>query len=301
VAFFSFDYVVRIVTFGHGRLRWMIMPTHVIDLISILPYYIELIISGITGNTSISGLVVLRVLRLLRVLWTFKIARYSNLVPLFVGALIKSRDGFLLFLLNIAIVMVCVSGVMFYAEQTISTFDDASHQWLYPDGTVSTFQSIPSTFWWFMSTITTVGYGDTYPRSDLGKTVAVFTMVIGILVLAVPVAVFGLNFTRAWDERLDDQRVSDFKRLKIKFTEKNYRGQQKLLRIINDRLSHYSITLVKHKRLLDKLMAEDIEIRQLMVLATSLADDKMLSKFPQNEVEMQPVRNADKPHVTTDE
>jgi voltage-gated potassium channel len=69
--------------------------------------------------------------------------------------------------------------------------------------------SIPGTFWWFITTITTVGYGDTYPRSDLGKVVAIVTMIIGILIIAVPVAVFSINFTAALDEKMDKQRTME--------------------------------------------------------------------------------------------
>jgi hypothetical protein len=64
--------------------------------------------------------------------------------------------------------------------------------------TLSPFQSIPHTFWWCIVTITTVGYGDTYPVTWLGKIIGGLTMLMGILVLAFPISLLGANFTDQW-------------------------------------------------------------------------------------------------------
>jgi len=103
----------------------------------------------------------------------------------------------------VTILMVVISAVFFYAEQTVMQFDDKTRTWLYQSGEKGAFQSIPASFWWFIATVTTVGYGDVFPHSDMGKFVAAFTMVGGLFVLAVPVAVFSLNFSAVWDERIE--------------------------------------------------------------------------------------------------
>jgi len=280
VAFFSCDYILRLITCPIPKWRWMLKPPHIIDLLSIVPYYVELIlVASNHGITSVLGLVVIRVLRLFRMLWTFKIARYSKLVPLFVKALVKSRDGFILFVLNVVIMMVCIAGIMFYAEQTVSNFDAISRLWIYNDGTISPFQSIPSTFWWFMSTISTVGYGDAYPRSDLGKAIAVITMIMGILILSVPVAVFSINFTTSWDERADIQRRLNFRKLKFKHSRKQ--DQEELLKIIETRLQVYSIRMHKQREVFEQLLKEETEIRELMALITK-SDKKSSQKISED-------------------
>lgn len=66
----------------------------------------------------------------------------------------------------------------------------------------SPFQSIPDTFWWCIETITTVGYGDIYPVTWLGKIVASVAMCIGILVIAFPITLFGIHFSEIWRYQL---------------------------------------------------------------------------------------------------
>jgi voltage-gated potassium channel Kch len=71
---------------------------------------------------------------------------------------------------------------MFYAEQTESNWDKNQQKWFYDDGSENPFNGIPITLWWSIVTITTVGYGDYFPITPAGKTVAALTMLIGILV-----------------------------------------------------------------------------------------------------------------------
>ena len=58
------------------------------------------------------------------------------------------------------------------------------------------FGTIPSCFWWALTTMTTVGYGDCYPITLMGKIVAVVAMISGVIVLALPITVLGSNFAK---------------------------------------------------------------------------------------------------------
>uniref|UniRef100_A0A6B2L8C3 Ion transport domain-containing protein n=1 Tax=Arcella intermedia TaxID=1963864 RepID=A0A6B2L8C3_9EUKA len=267
VAFFTFDYVLRLISVPETKWRWAIQPMQIIDLLSIVPYYVELILA----NTRGAHFVGLSVLRIFRTLWAFKIARFSKLMPLFTRALVKSKDGFALFFMIMLIVMVIVSGMMFFAEQTISQFDPVSRIWLYPDGSISHYQSIPDAFWWFMVTVTTVGYGDAFPKSQLGRAVAVCAMLLGILVIAVPVAVFGVNFTTAWNERRDEIRTNKFRQWKRRQT-MNTRKEttKKLGATIQKRFKDYSIRLNNLKEQMEELVVEELELRELVSLSLSL-------------------------------
>ena len=67
-----------------------------------------------------------------------------------------------------------------------------------PDDPRVTFTSIPGTFWWSVVTLLTVGYGDVVPTTTSGKVVAAFSMVVAVLLMALPVSVIGTRFTQHW-------------------------------------------------------------------------------------------------------
>ncbi|KXJ13803.1 Potassium voltage-gated channel protein egl-36 [Exaiptasia diaphana] len=93
----------------------------------------------------------------------------------------SARELFLLILI-LSIPMVIFSTLLYYAER--ARFKDRSD-----------FQSIPETFWWAVITMTTVGYGDVYPKSPYGKMIGTVCACVGVLIVALPVSVIGSNFT----------------------------------------------------------------------------------------------------------
>ena len=72
---------------------------------------------------------------------------------------------------------------------------------------VCQFRSIPSTFWWAIVTMTTVGYGDAVPVTVAGKVVAGATMICGIIVIALPISVLGNNFTKLMQQFADESLI----------------------------------------------------------------------------------------------
>lgn len=71
------------------------------------------------------------------------------------------------------------------------------------------YTSIPDAFWWCIVTFTTVGYGDRYPRTNLGRLVCVVTMFSGIFFLAMPLTIVGTAFQQAWDEQSDKKVIKE--------------------------------------------------------------------------------------------
>lgn len=192
VAIFTFEFITRFLTTPSYK-KFVLGPLNWIDFLSILPYYIEL------AFASGPGLAWVRVLRLARVFRIFKLGRYQEGFTLFYLTFRSSLTTMALGIVFLCLGMIIFSSFMFYAEQTYATFDDDEEQWTYNNDTIlagekSFFQSIPHTFWWCIVTMTTVGYGDTYPISPLGKTVAGITFLGGLAIIAFPIAILGSKF-----------------------------------------------------------------------------------------------------------
>lgn len=196
ISIFTIDYFARLFT-APVFYKWVIQPLNIIDLLSILPFFIEL---GFGGRAA-KSLATLRIIRLIRIFRIFKVGKYSKNIKILVETLKRSFDAFVLLLFCLALILLIFSSLLFYAEQTSQDWNPERKVWVRDDGEDSPFQSIPETFWWCIVTVTTVGYGDTYPISAAGKIVASFTMVFGILVIAFPISVLGSNFGEVWNEK----------------------------------------------------------------------------------------------------
>jgi len=186
-----------------GRGRFFLGPMNVLDLLAILPFYIELGLQG-QGNNATA---VLRILRLARVFRLFKVSRYSTGIIVFTRALIKSSNALVALLLYLMMAMILFSALMFLAEA--GEYDPVVGKYII-DGKISDFQSLPLTFYWAITTMTTVGYGDLEVTTDLGRFIANLTMVCGLLVMSLPMTVIGANFADIMQELVEDQELENF-------------------------------------------------------------------------------------------
>ena len=179
VAVFSVEYVLRVWScvedsrYSHpvkGRLRFILTPLAIIDLLAILPFYLSFITTDLR---------ILRVLRIFRLLRMAKIARYSKTLQIFGRVLVATRTQLLLTLLLMAVLLLLSSSLMYAVEQQAQ-----------PDA----FSSIPAAMWWAIATLTTVGYGDIYPVTTLGKLIGSLISIFGIGMFALPTGVLGAAF-----------------------------------------------------------------------------------------------------------
>ena len=186
VIIFTIDYVVRISSCPKVK-AFLLNIMNAIDLAAILPFWIFLLPLGMDGGS----FAFVRVIRLIRVFRVFKLGRYSVGLQMFAGAMSSSLQplGILVFVMSIN--MIIVSSIVHLFE--VAYVDDDKP---YPD---YCFCTITNTFWWAVVTMTTVGYGDCYPITSGGKTVAVITMLSGVLILALPITVIGSNFAKMVD------------------------------------------------------------------------------------------------------
>jgi hypothetical protein len=133
VSFFTFDYFARLLSTPRLRpfvFNWM----NTVDFLSFFPYYIEELL--IRFNVSAPMLSAGRMLRLLRIFRIFKLSKYSSSLQILLLAMQKSRDGFVMLLFTISVVMLVSSSAIFYAEQLSGQeFDFQARIWVRDDGT----------------------------------------------------------------------------------------------------------------------------------------------------------------------
>lgn len=154
-----------------ARLRYARQPDAIIDLIAALPLLLVLVLP----NSAVTILVVLRLLRFL------KLARYSPALRSLFSAVASERHALIGSTVIIFGVILLAATLMYLVEQ-----DDQ------PDR----FQSIPHAIWWAVTTVTTVGYGDVVPVSNLGKFITGFVMLLGYGLIALPVGIIASAFAR---------------------------------------------------------------------------------------------------------
>lgn len=153
-----------------GRIRYILTPVAIIDLIAILPFFLPFVQGDLRT---------LRLLRLLRLLWFAKLGRYSAAIKE-LSTVFRSRKEELLLAFGLTVTLLLASSSILY-------FIENGAQ---PDK----FSSIPATMWWAVSTLTTVGYGDIYPVTPLGKIFAGMTAFLGVGLFALPTAILGSAF-----------------------------------------------------------------------------------------------------------
>jgi len=185
IAIFSFEYIYRIsysfINNGSkGAISYVFSFFGLIDLISILPFYLNQFVS-LDGRF-------LRILRLFRLTRIFKFGRDSNSLKLFTKALVSVKEQLLFTLFLSALTILFSASAIYYLENEAQ-----------PDK----FSSITESIWWATISLATVGYGDVYPITVGGKIFATIISLVGIGVVAIPTGVISASFVEEiYKERL---------------------------------------------------------------------------------------------------
>ncbi|KAH9933176.1 voltage-gated potassium channel [Epithele typhae] len=199
VVLFTIEYTARCVahwTSWNRFLGWVISFYGIIDLLGILPYYIEIALQQDTST--LFRFTILRTFRLLRV---FRPFRYNNTILLTIEVMYlsfrRSQHALLALAFFVIMVLVVFSTLLYFAER--GTWDETLGVFLNVDGDPSQFASIPAAGWFVLVTITTVGYGEIVPRSTLGRLITLPLLVFGLLLIALPTFVLGREFSIVWE------------------------------------------------------------------------------------------------------
>jgi voltage-gated potassium channel len=187
VLIFSAELVVRLWVcvveprYSHplwGRLKFVFTPGALIDIVAVLPFYLPIV--------GFVDLRFVRALRLLRLLRLFEGGRYTESADL-LAAVIRGKKEELAVTTGLALVLlVVVSSLMYFVENGAQP---------------KVFSSIPAAMWWGVATLTTIGYGDIYPITPLGKLLAGISGLLGIGMFALPAGILGSAFVTEMQKR----------------------------------------------------------------------------------------------------
>ncbi|XP_055345162.1 potassium voltage-gated channel subfamily A member 7-like [Paramacrobiotus metropolitanus] len=186
IAWFTVEFALRLLS-SPSKLEFLRAPLNIIDLLAILPYYIDVAVTVSCLHVARSNcsryktgiMVVLRVLRVMRMFRLIRLSRYSHGLRVLGETFVVSVRELGLFLMFLGLAVVLFSSSVFYAEIGMKE---------------TQFNSIPESFWWTIVTMTTVGYGDVTPKGLLGKIVGACCAISGLIAIALPIPVIVANF-----------------------------------------------------------------------------------------------------------
>ncbi|MDA9672898.1 ion transporter [Paracoccaceae bacterium] len=188
VVVFSVEYIARVwsapakrgVDFTDSplksRVRYIFSFYGLIDLVAILPFYIQALFPGLD----------LRVLRALRLLRILKLNHYNSALDDLFGAIVEEKKSFVTTLYIFSVAFVLSSSLIYYAEHKVQPED---------------FRSIPDAMYWSIITLTTVGYGDVSPITVFGKGIAAITAIFGVVVVALLTGIVANAFNKQMERR----------------------------------------------------------------------------------------------------
>ncbi|WP_417264768.1 ion transporter [Brumimicrobium sp.] len=168
---FTIEYILRIISL-RKPLSYVFSFMGIVDLLSILPSYLSLLVDGT------ESLMLLRSIRFLRIFRILRLSRYMLGADILGDALKNSRHKIIVFLISMLTIVIILGGMMYVIEPAEAGFT-----------------SIPRSVYWAIITITTVGYGDITPVTPLGQALASFIMLFGYAIIAVPTGIVSSEFT----------------------------------------------------------------------------------------------------------
>ena len=180
IVIFLIEYVLRIWTSeylypdkskGRAALRFLISFDGIVDLCTILPFFF------------LSGFVALRMLRVVRILHLFRINAYYDSINVITSVLIEKKNQLISSIFIILVLMMAASLCMYSAEHEVQP---------------EVFNNAFSGIWWSTSTILTVGYGDIYPITTLGKIMAIIISFLGVGAVAIPTGIISAGFVERY-------------------------------------------------------------------------------------------------------
>jgi len=148
----------------------------IVDLCAIMPFFLPFVIIDLR---------IMRILRLFRLISALKLTRYNKSFDL-IGRVFKNeKDKLFMTIFIVGVMLLLAASIMYAVENTVQ-----------PEA----FPNILATLWWAVVTLTTVGYGDVYPVTVLGKLLSGVISILGIILIALPSGIISSGFIKEYDE-----------------------------------------------------------------------------------------------------
>lgn len=183
--FFTIELLVRIF-FAPNKRTFFKSPMNVIDIGALLPLYVQIILEVADRYNCLKNhravLETLFVLRIIRIFRVFHLVKHYKALRILVHAIKASIQELLMLCIFLVIAMLVFATLIFYAERP-GPLENGE------------FNTIPIGFWWAIITMTTVGYGDVYPKTTMGAIIGGLCAVWGVLLIALTIPVISNNFT----------------------------------------------------------------------------------------------------------
>jgi voltage-gated potassium channel len=167
-----------------GRVRFALTPMAIIDLCAILPYWLPLF------GIDLRVLWLLRIFRLLRLL---KLVRYVRALQILKHVIVDKKEELMLSMVMLFLLVLISASIMYYAEF---------------EAQPENFPDIPSTMWWAVITLTTVGYGDVYPITAMGQFFAAVIAILGIGMVALPTGIISSGYIEYIKNKNSDNKIT---------------------------------------------------------------------------------------------
>jgi len=186
VGVFTVEYVLRVWSctvkphYRHpvwGRIRYILTPLALVDLLAIVPFYLPLLSPQLRVG---------RALRLFRLFRVLKLNRYTDSLKILGRVFRLKQEELLLSLFVLSVLLALASSLIYFAEHSAQ-----------PEA----FSSIPKAMWWGTITLTTVGYGDVYPVTLVGRILGAILAVLGIGLFALPAGILASGFSEELQAR----------------------------------------------------------------------------------------------------
>lgn len=193
VIIFTIEYLVRLWTADmdpkykdqkrHKRFCFIFSSYGIIDLLAIIPFYLPFLFPFDLRSV--------RILRFFRLLRIFKIGRYSKSMLTIQTVYKKSKAELAVTLFVAFILLILSSSLMYYVER---------------DAQPENFASIGHSLWWATATLTTIGYGDVFPVTAVGKILSAVIALIGVGFIALPTGIISSTFIETLQEQKEKER-----------------------------------------------------------------------------------------------
>ncbi len=186
--FFTIEYLLRLYCV-YKPMKYATSFYGVVDLLAILPTYLSLLLPGNTHY-----LIVIRAFRLIRIFRIFKLGHFMKEGNIIIKALKASRAKITVFLTFVMLLVIIIGAVMYLVE----------------GGSNEAFSSIPRSIYWAIVTLTTVGYGDITPQTELGQLLSAVVMILGYAIIAVPTGIVSSEMISADDDHPSNTQACRF-------------------------------------------------------------------------------------------